>query len=68
VIVCEYQFENFNALGNDAYLDEFAQRLDELFACGWTLLGSKKDAVFRGWWRLELAKAGDKVLKRSSGS
>jgi len=68
VLVCEYQFENFNALGNDAYLDQFAQRLDELFACGWMLLGSKKDAVFRGWWQMELAKGEIKDLERGSGS
>ena len=56
MIVCEYRFENFNARGDDEYLDRFAQRLDQLFAQGWTVLDSYRDAAFEGWWRVELYK------------
>jgi hypothetical protein len=52
MVLCEYQFENLNALGDDAYLDDFAQRLDDLCAAGWAVPNSSKDAAFRGWWQI----------------
>jgi len=56
--LCEFRFENFNARGDDEYLDCFAERLDQLFAEGWILLDSRRDGAFKGWWRVELYKAG----------
>ena len=56
--LCEYRFENFNARGYDEYLAEFAQRLDQLFAEGWILLNTQRDAAFKGWWQVELHKSG----------
>jgi hypothetical protein len=49
VTVCEYLFENFDARGDDEHLERFSDRLDELFASGWKLLESRKDAAFRGF-------------------
>jgi hypothetical protein len=44
MVICEYLFENFDARGDDQYLDEFSERLDELFRSGWKLVESRKDA------------------------
>ena len=56
MIVCEYQFETFNAYGDEAYLDRFAERIDALYASGWKLMESKRDASRKGWWQVELVK------------
>jgi hypothetical protein len=66
MIVCEYFFENFDALGDDEYLDMFSGRLDEFLAAGWTLLDSRRDAAYGGWWRVELFKARVPVMERTS--
>jgi hypothetical protein len=58
VIRCEFQFESFNARGEDEYLNEFARRLDDLFQAGWTALDANRDPAFRGWWQLCLLKEG----------
>jgi hypothetical protein len=58
VIRCEFQFENFNARGDDEYLNEFARRLDDLFQAGWTALDTSRDPAFHGWWQLCLLKEG----------
>ncbi len=54
--VCEYQLESFNAYGDGAYLDRFAERLDVFYASGWKLIESKRDSNRKGWWRVELFK------------
>ena len=54
----EFQFENFNARGDDEYLIEFARRLDDLFGAGWTAVNANRDTAFRGWWQLCLLKEG----------
>ena len=64
--VCEYQFETFNAHGDDAYLDGFAERLDELYAAGWKLVESKRDPNCKGWWWVELFKARASELATTS--
>jgi hypothetical protein len=56
MLLCEYRLEAFNARGDDEYLDQFAQRLDELFDRGWTLLDSSREICSAGWWRVELFK------------
>lgn len=52
--LCEYRFELFNALGDDEYIDRFAQHLDELFDQGWSLVDSARDKSFAGLWQVEL--------------
>jgi hypothetical protein len=57
LIQCEYRFENFNARGDEDYLNQFARRLDELFRVGWTAPEVNRDPAFKGWWQLCLVKA-----------
>jgi hypothetical protein len=56
VIVSEHRFESFNTWGNDPYIDRFAERLDRLIVEGWKVLGSTRDPLSAGWWRVELLK------------
>jgi hypothetical protein len=58
LIRCEYRFENFNARGDDEYLDRFSRRLNELFREGWTAPEINRDPANKGWWRLCLMKDG----------
>ena len=58
MIRCELQFENFNACGDDAYLNEFARRLDDLFQAGWTAVDANRDPACKGRWQLCLLKEG----------
>jgi hypothetical protein len=64
--VGEYLFENFDARGDDEYLDRFSHRLDELFAAGWKLLESRKDSGYKGWWRIELFRPSLSAMHQSS--
>ena len=48
--VCEYQFARFNSRGGDDYLNRFAERLDTLFADGWTMLEAGRNGL--GWWQV----------------
>jgi len=58
LIRCEYRFEQFNARGDDEYLDLFARLLDDLFRAGWTAPEVTKDPACRGWWQICLFKEG----------
>jgi hypothetical protein len=58
MIQCEYRFENFNARGDDDYLNRFARQLDELFQAGWTAPEVNRDPAFKGRWQLCLVKDG----------
>jgi hypothetical protein len=66
VIRCEFQFENFNACGDDKYLNDFARRLDDLFQAGWTALDANRDPAFNGWWQLCLLKEGGQSVAKAS--
>ena len=57
--LCEFQFESFDALGSDEYLDEFAARLDDFFNAGWKLSGAARDSASRGVWRVSLSRDAD---------
>jgi hypothetical protein len=59
LIRCEYRFENFNARGDDEYLDRFSRRFERLFRAGWTAPEINRDPAVRGWWRLCLVKESD---------
>jgi len=64
--LCEYRFEQFNARGDDDYVDRFAWRLDDLFDRGWTLLNSARETASPGWWRVELFRDKISNLERDS--
>lgn len=50
----EFRFENFNARGDDRYLDRFSSRLDKLLGAGWRASGIHRDQTFGGWWQIVL--------------
>jgi hypothetical protein len=56
LIQCEYRFENFDARGDEEYLDRIARQLDELFRAGWTAPEVNRDSTFSGWWKICLYK------------
>jgi hypothetical protein len=55
-MLCEFRFENFNARGEDAYLDRFSSRLDTLFGAGWSAADIHQDQTLGGWWQIVLFK------------
>jgi len=57
--LCEFQFELFDALGSDDYLDGFAARLDEFFNAGWILSDAARLPSSRGVWRVYLYREPD---------
>jgi hypothetical protein len=55
-MLCEFRFEHFNARGEDHYLDEFARRLEALFAAGWIAPDIDRNPTCGGWWQIVLFK------------
>lgn len=56
MVLCEYLFKSFYALGDNQYFNAWAAEIDDMFAAGWRVVECYRNDHNPGFWTTVLGR------------